>query len=192
MLKWDETKKRRKVNPFAGRRRRRPAAGADSPVTRGRRRRIPPIVEDQEEMVDSDATIIPSPQSIMADSPELDLAPPPLPATPVRRGPNIKYTKRKLALDPPTLLPGPSQGRKGPNIKYTKRKSPPAKKKSPPKKKKSPPKKKKSPKRKGQKLIVKMNFKKREEKLSITMQDIVGILNPLKEEVLAWLLPDPP
>ena len=100
LLKWDETKKRRKRNPLAGRRRR-PAAGADSPITRGRRRRIPPIVEEEEEpLEDSDATIIPSPQSIMADSPELALAPPPpLPATPVRRRPNVRFTKRKLALD---------------------------------------------------------------------------------------------
>ena len=49
--------------------------------------------------------------------------------------------------------------RKGPNIKYTKRKSPAAK-KIPPKKKKSPKRKKKSPKKKGEKLTVKMNFPK--------------------------------
>ena len=37
----------------------------------------------------------------MDDPPELDI-PPPLPATPVRRrGPIVKYTRRKLALDPP-------------------------------------------------------------------------------------------
>ena len=96
----------------------------------------------------------------MADSPELNLAPPPLPATPVRRGPNVRYIKRKLALDQPTLLPGPSHAlwREG-----RKRKSPPAKKKSPPKKKKSTKRKKKSPKRKGQKLIVKINFPKRKK-----------------------------
>ena len=99
LLKWDETKKRRKVNPLAGRRR--GAADPDSPVTRGRRRRVPPIVEEEEEMEDSDATIIPSPQSIMADSPELALAPPPLPPTPVRRRPNVRYTKRKLVLEEP-------------------------------------------------------------------------------------------
>ena len=77
LLKWDETKKRRKKNPLAGRAprgRRRGAVDEDSPVVaRGRRRRIPPIVDEEEEE-DSDATIIPSPQS-MADSPELDLAP---------------------------------------------------------------------------------------------------------------------
>ena len=127
-------------------------ADPDSPVTRGRRRRIPPIVEDEE--VDSDATIIPSPQS-MADSPELNLAPPPLPATPVRRRPNVRYAKRKLALDPPAprgpkkrKLPpwmvalnqeAQANKRKGPNVKYTKRKSPPKKKKSPPKRKKKSP-----------------------------------------------------
>ena len=71
---------------------RRRGADQDSPVARGRRHRIPPIVEEEEEEEDPDATIIPSPQS-MADSPELDLAPLPLPATPVRRrGPNVKYT----------------------------------------------------------------------------------------------------
>ena len=68
--------------------------------------------------------------------------------TPVRKGPNIKYTARKT----PILVETPK--RKGPNIKYTKRKSPP-KKKSPKRKgpnikytkRKSSPKK-KSPKRK--------------------------------------------
>ena len=89
--------------------------------------------EEEEEEEDPDATIIPSPQSV-AGSPELDLAPPPLPATPVRRrGPNVKYTKRKLALDPPAprgpkkrKLPpwmvalnqeAQANKRKGPNVK---------------------------------------------------------------------------
>lgn len=50
--------------------------------------------------------------------------------TPKRKGPNIKYTKRKLVTQSPPK-------RKGPNIKYTKRKSP-KKKKSPKPKAKKP------------------------------------------------------
>ena len=75
MLKWDKTKKRKNRNPLAGKRGRRKAGDEDSPVARGRRRSIPPIVENEEDE-DPDATIIPSPQS-MAGSPQIDLASPP-------------------------------------------------------------------------------------------------------------------
>ena len=68
LLKWDETTKKRKKNPLAGRvprgrRRGQPVVDEDSPVVARGRRRIPPIVEEDEDE-DPDVTIIPSPQSI--------------------------------------------------------------------------------------------------------------------------------
>ena len=87
-------KKKRKRNPLAGRARRAPAViDKDSPVIRRRRRgRIPPIMDEDSPLAQSSQTL--------EDPPELD-APPPLPSTPLRRkrGPNIKFTRRKLVLE---------------------------------------------------------------------------------------------
>ena len=64
LLKWDETKKKKR-NPLAGKaprgrpRRAQPVVDEDSPVVPRGRRRIPPIFEDDEE--DGDETLIPSP-----------------------------------------------------------------------------------------------------------------------------------